>query len=124
MSGRTIFPGTVRPARSSDRWALKRGEHSRKIGDEILKSKWKGFPVWTLTLEERATCPRTCQHWRSCYGNKISLAARNRESLTRRSSVIRRNADVRSGRASEAALELFCLSGLSIFCFCFNFLEF
>jgi hypothetical protein len=57
MSGRTIFPGTVRAARSSDRWALTRGEHSRKIGDVILKSKWKGFPVFTLTLEERATCP-------------------------------------------------------------------
>ncbi len=76
MSGRTIFPGTVRPARSSDRWALKRGEHSRKIGDEILKSKWKGFPVWTLTLEERATCPQSCHHWRSCMGNKMNHADR------------------------------------------------
>ena len=57
MSGRTIFPGTVRPARSSDRWALKRGEHSRKIGDEILKSKWKGFPVWTLTLRGTRDVP-------------------------------------------------------------------
>ena len=43
MSGRTIFPGTVRPARSSDRWALKRGEHSRKIGDEILKGEVEGL---------------------------------------------------------------------------------
>jgi hypothetical protein len=76
MEGRTIFPTTVRPARSSDRWALKRGEHSRKIGGGILKSKWKGFPVYTLTLEERQTCPRTCHHWRSCFGNKMHLADR------------------------------------------------
>ncbi len=76
MSGHTLYPTTVRAARSSDRWALKRGEHSRKIGDVILKSKWKGFPVWTLTLEERATCPRSCQHWRSCYGNKMNHADR------------------------------------------------
>lgn len=76
MSGHTIFPSTVRPARSSDRWALKRGEHQRKIGDVLLKSKWRGFPVWTLSLEERATCPTSCHHWRSCMGNKMHHADR------------------------------------------------
>ena len=76
VSGRTIFPGTVRAARSSDRWALKRGEHQRKIGDVLLKSKWRGFPVWTLSLEERQTCPTSCHHWRSCMGNKMHHADR------------------------------------------------
>ena len=76
MQGRTIFPGTVRPARSSDRWALKRGEHQRKIGGVILKGRWKGFPVFTLTLEERATCPRSCVHWRSCMGNRMNWSDR------------------------------------------------
>jgi hypothetical protein len=37
---------------------------------------WKGFPVYTLTLEERHTCPRTCEHWRSCMGNHMPLAQR------------------------------------------------
>ena len=35
----------------------------------ITKGKWKGFPVFGLTLEERATCPRSCEQWLSCYGN-------------------------------------------------------
>src|SRR5262249_24811065 len=30
----------------------------------------------TLTLEERATCPTTCRHWRDCYGNKMHRAQR------------------------------------------------
>jgi hypothetical protein len=78
MAGRTIFPTRVQPAsrRYGDRWALKRGANTRKIGDVILKSRWKGFAVYTLTLEERATCPATCVHWRSCYGNKMSFAER------------------------------------------------
>lgn len=76
MAGRTIYPSTVRPARGSDRWALKGAENSRKIGGEILKGKWKGFPAFTLTLEERATCPRSCAHWRSCFGRKMQYADR------------------------------------------------
>lgn len=74
MAGHTIYPATVRDTR--DRWALKSGHNTAKIGAEILKGKWKGFPVYTLTLEERATCPKTCAHWRSCYGNKMHLADR------------------------------------------------
>ena len=25
--------------------------------------------MYTVTLEERATCPKTCKHWYDCYGN-------------------------------------------------------
>ena len=74
MSGRTIYPTTVRTGR--DRWALKSAENTAKIGGEILKGKWAGFPAYTLTLEERATCPITCHHYRSCYGNKMHFAER------------------------------------------------
>ncbi len=76
MGGHTIYPTTVRPARSSEQWALKSGDNSHKIGGVILKGRWKGFPVYTLTLEERATCPHTCHHWRSCFGNHMHLADR------------------------------------------------
>src|SRR4051812_23522925 len=34
------------------------------------------MPVYTLTLEEQATRPRSCEHWRSCYGNRMHLAIR------------------------------------------------
>ena len=76
MGGHTIYPTTVRAARSADRWALKTADNSRKIGGEIVKGKWKGFPAYTLTLEERATCPRSCHHWRSCMGNRMQWADR------------------------------------------------
>jgi len=73
-SGNTLYPKTVRGGR--DRWALKSGENSAKIGGVILKGKWRSFPVFTLTLEERATCPRSCHHWRSCFGNGTHWADR------------------------------------------------
>lgn len=71
---RTLYPATVRASR--DRWALKSGDNARKIGAQILKGKWRGFPVYTLTLEERKTCPTSCHHWRSCMGNKMNWADR------------------------------------------------
>lgn len=68
--GRTMYPSTVRAARDGTRWALK-SSNNRKIGGEILKGRWMGFPAYTLSLEERATCPTSCLHWRSCMGNRM-----------------------------------------------------
>jgi hypothetical protein len=77
VAGRTIYPTTVyAPSRDGGAWVLKSATNSRKIGGEILKGRWKGFPAYTLTLEERASCPTTCRHWRSCYGNKMHWAKR------------------------------------------------
>ena len=73
--GRTIYPTTVHHE-SRVRMALKDGVNSAKIGGKIRKGKWKGLPVYTLTLEERKTCPTSCRHWRSCYGNNMHLAER------------------------------------------------
>lgn len=52
------------------------GFNSRKIGARAVKSRWKGMPIYTLTLEERATCPRSCELWASCYGNKMHWSRR------------------------------------------------
>jgi hypothetical protein len=73
VEGRTIFPTRVLPP---DRRVLKPGGNSRKIGSEILKGRWRGFPIYMLNLQERATCPTTCQLWRSCYGNSMSFVER------------------------------------------------
>jgi hypothetical protein len=59
-----------------DSSVLKPGSNQWKLGGEILKGDWRGFAVYALTLEERATCPKTCQHWRSCYGNRMHRAHR------------------------------------------------
>lgn len=72
--GRTIYPATVQSL--TDKYVLKSGRHQSKIGGVIRKGRWKGFPVYCLTLEERATCPPDCQLWRACYGNAMNWAQR------------------------------------------------
>jgi len=71
----SIFHGRVI---APDGNVLKSGDNQRKIGKVIQKGPWKGFPIFSLTLEERATCPRTCAEWKNCYGNNMSLAKRYR----------------------------------------------
>ena len=61
---------------ASDR-VLVSGFNSSKIGKQCVKGKWKGMPIFTLTLEERRTCPRSCEQWLSCYGNKMHWSRRN-----------------------------------------------
>lgn len=75
--GRTLFRSTVVPVEGLLN-VLVSGENSRKIGDRVIKGSWIGFPIFTLTLEERATCPRSCRHWSDCYGNNMHLAKRIR----------------------------------------------
>lgn len=74
-AGTTIFASTVLPSSRADR-VLKSGHNSRKIGAVMTKGRWKGQPVFTLTLEERATCPRSCKAWATCYGNNMHFAQR------------------------------------------------
>ena len=47
-----------------------------KLGKKVKKGHYKGYPIYTLTLEERATCPRSCVHWLDCYGNNMRYAYR------------------------------------------------
>lgn len=74
-SAQTIYPNSVLSARGLPN-ILVSGANSHKIGAMIEKGRWRGFPVFTLTLEERATCPTTCAMWRSCYGNGMPWARR------------------------------------------------
>lgn len=68
VEGRTLFPGKVAPTAGSARFLVS-GHNNAKIGKTVLKGPWTGMPIYTLTLEERATCPRSCEQWLSCYGN-------------------------------------------------------
>lgn len=52
------------------------GANNSKIGGDVLVGRLKGAGIYTVTLEERATCPRSCFHWRSCYGNHDQYARR------------------------------------------------
>lgn len=71
----TRYPATVRPP-TMDTRVLKSGANNRKIGSHVVKGPWRGMPIYTLTLEERATCPRSCAHWLDCYGNKMHWSHR------------------------------------------------
>lgn len=74
--GRTLFPNRVTSAAAAK--ALLVGGHSnRKMGGWVEKGRWAGMPIFTLTLEERATCPRSCDHWHDCMGNSMQWPPRH-----------------------------------------------
>lgn len=73
--GRTLFPGRVAPASEAPRFLIS-GHNNSKIGKVVLKGPWAGMPIFTLTLEERATCPRSCGQWEGCYGNALQWSKR------------------------------------------------
>jgi hypothetical protein len=73
---RTIFPKSVVRADLSP-WVLVSGHNSSKIGKRVMKGPWRGFPIYTVTLEERATCPSSCTLLRECYGNSMPYARRH-----------------------------------------------
>lgn len=73
---RTIFPSTVIPSAQAPR-LLVSGVNQAKIGGRVQKGPWAGLPIYCLTLEERATCPRSCAQWATCYGNAMPLARRH-----------------------------------------------
>lgn len=52
------------------------GHSNVKIGRDVRKGALKGYWIYTLSLEERATCPSSCAHWRDCYGNNMPFAKR------------------------------------------------
>jgi len=79
VEGRPKYPTKVGNYPNSP--VLKPGAYSAKIGSKIIKGMWKGFPIYTLTLPERTTCPRSCLHWNSCYGNQMHWAHRFKPSF-------------------------------------------
>lgn len=80
VEGRTLFPTTVVDPRDAPR-LLVSGINQRKLGDRVTKGKWRGMPIYSLTLEERATCPRSCHHWGDCMGNGMPFSRRHKHGL-------------------------------------------
>jgi hypothetical protein len=77
IEGRTIFPRSVVGAADSPR-LLVSGHNNSKLGKEVLRGSRAGWPIFHLTLEERATCPRSCPVFTGCYGNSSPFARRHR----------------------------------------------
>lgn len=87
IDGRTLFPKAVIDPPGPKPWGdalnegghvLKSGANQRKLGPIVEKGAWRGFPIFSLSLEERATCPRECENWQRCMGNGMPFSKRYR----------------------------------------------
>jgi hypothetical protein len=84
QEGRTLFVNTVVPVPTEPRnsklrvplHALVWAGHNAKISGLLEKGRWRDMPILSLTLQERATCPSTCQQWKHCYGDNMVFARR------------------------------------------------
>lgn len=76
VGARSYFRKSANEHKRAVAHVLVSGHNSRKIGKMVTKGEWKGFPIYTLTLEERATCPRSCEMWNGCYGNRMPWSLR------------------------------------------------
>jgi len=75
----TMYPKSVKFLGDYPHKVLKQSKNKKLSKDKlpvIKKGKFKGYVIYTLTLEERATCPRECYHWDDCYGNNMMFAHR------------------------------------------------
>jgi hypothetical protein len=73
---RTIFRKSLRQP-DEVKSLLVSGHSNVKLGRDVRDGRmFRGWWLYSLSLEERATCPRTCHHWDSCYGNNMPFAKR------------------------------------------------
>lgn len=75
-AGRSLFHARGVKSVAELGHVLVSGHSNVKIGRDVRKGPLRGYWIYTLTLEERATCPSSCLHWRSCYGNNMPFARR------------------------------------------------
>lgn len=75
VEGRTYFLKSVKRVDEMTN-LLVSGHDNVKIGRDVRVGKLTGYWLYTLSLQERATCPRACHHWSNCYGNGMPFAKR------------------------------------------------
>lgn len=73
--GRTKFGKSVKAVDQVSH-LLVTGHSNVKIGRDVRKAMHRGYWIYTLSLEERKTCPMSCKHWQTCYGNNMPFAKR------------------------------------------------
>ena len=78
LTMRTIHPKSLQEVKPTSN-LLKSAAHNGKVGKGagiITRGRLAGQPLFSLTLEERATCPLTCERLAECYGNATPFAHR------------------------------------------------
>lgn len=79
LGNRTLFPSTViEVTKDAPDRLLVSGKNNRKLGKTVEKGWFKGYALYSLSLEERATCPADCSMRAACYGNGMQMARRHR----------------------------------------------
>jgi hypothetical protein len=71
----TKFPKSIKGLADYGHPVLKQSSN-KKIARRVSKGRFAGYMIRTLTLTERDTCPRSCLHWDTCYGNNMPFAHR------------------------------------------------
>jgi len=73
----TAFPNTLRFATDVAN-VLKAGNNDKlgKNRTRFTRGPFRGMPLYSLTLEERATCDSECPLYEKCYGNHMPFAHR------------------------------------------------
>ena len=78
MAGKSVYANRVKSVSdgmAKSETVIKKSTNI-KLGKKVTKGKLAGFPIYTVTLQERATCPTSCIHWHDCYGNNMMFAIR------------------------------------------------
>ena len=75
-NGRTIYTNNVYDSISHNGRLLKVSSNKKLGKTKIVKGRHKGKYIYSLSLEERKTCPTSCFHWKTCYGNNMPFAHR------------------------------------------------
>ena len=78
---KTVTPPGISHVTGQPTRMLKRAADNAKLGGGRTVRTWqrgpfKGLPLYSLTLEERATCDRSCPVWDLCYGDHMPFASR------------------------------------------------
>jgi hypothetical protein len=76
LEARPLFAKSANEHKRHKARILVSGMNSRKIGRIVTKGDMRGFAIYTLTLTERATCPRDCSMFNACYGNRSPWSLR------------------------------------------------
>jgi hypothetical protein len=75
VNNTTIHPKYVFDAADYPHDIIKKSTN-KKLGRKITKGIWEGMAMYTLTLVERETCTRACEHYLDCYMNNVAYAHR------------------------------------------------